>query len=188
MNNDTDIQLSGPFKVTDGSGKAHDVKGVRIFDEGYGVIDVYVDFAAPLGNPRLYKDTALHTQVVARLRQLGYKGPDFGHGDPALQGGRLIVMEAPEEFNAFAASKGWKDLAAEFGDDGGDWDEPAVPAPSSRPAATLSPKPAPKPSPKPAAQPGAKPAAAGKSAAGGGQGGAISNAKLEALMGKFKGK
>jgi hypothetical protein len=29
----------------------------------------------------------------------------------------LMVLEAPDEFNTFAASKGWKDLAEEFGDD-----------------------------------------------------------------------
>ena len=116
MNNDTDIQLSGPFKATDGSGHNHDIKAIRIFDEGYGIIDVYVDFAAKI-EPTLYKDKTLIGQILTRLRSLGYVGPDFGHGDLGLQDSKLIVLEAPEEFNTFAASKGWKDLAAEFEDD-----------------------------------------------------------------------
>ena len=113
MNTDTDIQLSGPFKATDGSGRAHDIKAIRIFDEGYGVIDVYVDFSAAI-DAKLCKDPVLVGQVMARLRSLGYVGPDFGHGDLGLQDAKLIVLEAPEEFNTFAAGKGWKDLAAEF--------------------------------------------------------------------------
>jgi hypothetical protein len=116
MDNDTDITLSGPFKATDGFGRAHDIKAIRIFDEGYGVIDVYIDFAAPL-DAKAYQDQALIGQIMTRLRSLGYVGPDFGHGDLGLQDKKLIVLEAPEEFNAFAASKGWKNLAEEFDDD-----------------------------------------------------------------------
>jgi hypothetical protein len=116
MENDTDITLCGPFKATDGSGRAHDIKAIRIFDEGYGVIDVYIDFAAPV-DPKAYKDQALIGQIMTRLHSLGYVGPDFGHGDLGLQDKKLIVLEAPEEFNAFAASKGWKNLAEEFDDD-----------------------------------------------------------------------
>ena len=116
MTTDTDIQLSGPFKATDGSGRTHDIKAIRIFDEGYGIIDVYVDFSAAIDGG-LYKDKTLVGQILARLRSLGYVGPDFGHGDLGLQDKKLIVLEAPEEFNAFAASKGWKNLAAEFDDD-----------------------------------------------------------------------
>ncbi|MGZ8289146.1 MAG: hypothetical protein ACXW2U_15605 [Telluria sp.] len=113
MTTDTDIQLSGPFKATDSTGRSHDVKGIRIFDEGYGIIDVYVDFAAAI-EPGLYKDDALVGQVIDRLRALGYKGPNFSHSDPGLQERKLIVLEAPEEFSAFAKSKGWKNLAEEF--------------------------------------------------------------------------
>ena len=116
MNNDTDILLCGPFKATDGAGRAHDIKAIRIFDEGYGVIDVYIDFAAPV-DPKAYKDQTLIGQIMTRLHVLGYVGPDFGHGDLGLQDKKLIVLEAPEEFNAFAASKGWKNLAEEFDDD-----------------------------------------------------------------------
>ncbi|MES2077362.1 hypothetical protein [Rugamonas sp. DEMB1] len=115
MNNDTDIQLSGPFKATDGSGRAHDIKAIRIFDEGYGAIDVYVDFAAPLDG--LHKDKTLIAAIVAQLRTVGYKGPLLTQGDPVLQEKKLMVLEAPDEFNTFAAGKGWKDLAEEFGDD-----------------------------------------------------------------------
>ena len=116
MNNDTDILLSGPFKASDAAGKAHDIKGIRIFDEGYGIIDVYVDFSAAI-DAALCKDKTLIGQILTKLRALGYVGPDFGHGDPGLQDKKLIVLEAPEEFNVFAASKGWKDLAQEFEDD-----------------------------------------------------------------------
>ena len=116
MENDTDITLCGPFKATDGSGRAHDIKAIRIFDEGYGVIDVYIDFSAAI-DAKAYKDQVLIGQIMTRLHSLGYAGPDFGHGDLGLQDKKLIVLEAPEEFNAFAASKGWKNLAEEFEDD-----------------------------------------------------------------------
>lgn len=116
MTTDTDIELSGPFKASDSSGRSHDVKAIRIFDEGYGIIDVYVDFAAPIA-PGLYKDRTLVTALIDRLRALGYVGPDFSHSDPGLQDRKLIVLEAPEEFAAFAKLKGWKNLAEEFGDE-----------------------------------------------------------------------
>ena len=117
MDKDTDIALSGPFKATDAKGKTHDIKGIRIFDEGYGIIDVYVDFSGAI-DAALYQDSTLIGQILTRLRALGYVGPDFGHGDPGLQDKKLIVLEAPEQFNVFAASKGWKDLAQEFEEDG----------------------------------------------------------------------
>ena len=116
MTNDTDIQLSGPFSASDASGRAHDIKAIRIFDEGYGIIDVYVDFAAPLEGG-LFKDKVLVGAILARLRSLGYVGPDFGHSDPGLQERKLIVLEAPDEFSDFAKSRGWKNLAEEFDDD-----------------------------------------------------------------------
>ncbi|MEO7495744.1 MAG: hypothetical protein ABIT83_11150 [Massilia sp.] len=116
MTTDTDIQLSGPFTATDGSGRTHEVKAIRIFDEGYGIIDVYVDFAKPIESG-LYKDKTLVGQLIARLRTLGYVGPDFAHSDPGLQDSKLIVLEAPEEFSDFAKKKGWKNLAEEFDDE-----------------------------------------------------------------------
>ncbi len=113
MTTDSDIELSGPFQAKDGQGRTLDVKNITIFDEGYGIIDVYVKFAAKL-EPGAYKDTVLVRQLVDRLRAVGYKGPDFGHSDPGLQESRLIVLEAPEEFAAFAKSRGWKNLAEDF--------------------------------------------------------------------------
>lgn len=117
MNSETDIQLSGPFSVTDATGRSHNINAIRIFDEGYGIIDVYIDFASAIGKDRLYEDKVLIAQVLGQLRKIGYVGPDFGHGDLGLQDDKLIVLEAPEEFNAFAASKGWKNLADEFAED-----------------------------------------------------------------------
>jgi hypothetical protein len=116
MTTDTDILLSGPFKASDSTGRSHDVKAIRIYDEGYGIIDVFVDFAAAL-DTGLYKDKVLVGQLVDRLRALGYVGPNFGHSDPGLQESRLIVLEAPEEFSDFAKSRGWKNLAEEFDDE-----------------------------------------------------------------------
>lgn len=113
MTTNSDIQLSGPFQAKDGNGRTHEVKAIRIFDEGYGIIDVYVDFGAKL-DPGAYKDSVLVRQIIDRLRTLGYKGPDFSHSDPGLQDSRLIVLEAPEEFAAFAKSRGWKNLAEDF--------------------------------------------------------------------------
>jgi hypothetical protein len=113
MTTDTDIELSGPFQAKDGNGRTLDVKAIRIFDEGYGIIDVYVEFKNRL-EPGAYKDTVLVKAIIDRLRAVGYKGPDFEHSDPGLQESRLIVLEAPEEFAPFAKSKGWKNLAEDF--------------------------------------------------------------------------
>ena len=113
MTTDTDIELSGPFKAADSTGRSHDIKAIRIFDEGYGIIDVYVDFAAPI-DPGLHQDEVLLKAIIDRLRALGYKGPDFGHSDPGLQERKLIVLEAPEEFAPFAKARGWKNLAEDF--------------------------------------------------------------------------
>jgi hypothetical protein len=117
MQNDTDIEISGPFTVRDSSGNPRDIAAIKIFDEGYGIIDVYVHMARSMDGDRLYEDQVLVGQVMARLHQLGYAGPDFGHGDLGLQDDKLIVLEAPEAFNAFAASRGWKNLAEEFAED-----------------------------------------------------------------------
>lgn len=114
MNQDTDIHLSGPFEAIDGSGRTHKVKAIRIFDEGYGAIDVYVDFAGPISG--LHKDAGLISAVQAQLRKLGYNGPSVSAGDSVLQENRLLVLEAPDAFNTFAASKGWKDLSEEYDD------------------------------------------------------------------------
>jgi hypothetical protein len=113
MTTDTDIELSGPFQAKDGNGRSLDVKAIRIFDEGYGIIDVYVEFKAPL-EAGAHEDSVLIRQIIDRLRAVGYKGPDFGLSDPGLQERRLIVLEAPEEFAPFAKSKGWKNLAEDF--------------------------------------------------------------------------
>jgi hypothetical protein len=113
MTTDTDIELSGAFQAKDANGRTLDVKAIRIFDEGYGIIDVYVEFAAKL-EPGTHEDKTLQRALIERLRAVGYKGPDFGLSDSGLQESRLIVLEAPEEFAAFAKSRGWKNLAEEF--------------------------------------------------------------------------
>ncbi|MFZ6647118.1 hypothetical protein ACO0LO_15445 [Undibacterium sp. TJN25] len=132
MNNQTDIELSGPFSARDSSGHLRDIKGIRIFDEGYGMIDVYVDFASGFEDDPLHEDEVLISGILARLRNLGYRGPDFGLADAGLQDDGLIVLQAPEQFNDFAASKGWRNLAEEFADDDADL------APDSSPAALVS--------------------------------------------------
>jgi hypothetical protein len=113
MTTDSNIELSGPFQAKDSNGRTLDVKAIRIFDEGYGIIDIYVEFANKL-DPSAYKDTVLVRQIIDRLRAIGYKGPDFGHSDPGLQEARVIVLEAPEEFASLAKSRGWKNLAEDF--------------------------------------------------------------------------
>jgi len=113
MTTDSDIELSGAFQAKDSSGRTLDVKAIRIFDEGYGIIDVYVEFARQV-DPGAYKDGVLVRQIIDRLRAVGYKGPDFGHSDPGLQEAKVIVLEAPEEFATFAKSRGWKNLAEDF--------------------------------------------------------------------------
>lgn len=117
MDSENVIQLSGPFSVTDSLGRTWNLNGIRIFDEGYGIIDVYVDFASSMDDEPLYEDARVIGQILSRLRALGYSGPDFGHGDLGLQDHKLIVLEAPEEFSRFAASKGWKNLAEAYADE-----------------------------------------------------------------------
>lgn len=117
MDNENSISLSGPFRVTDSLGRVWDINGIRIFDEGYGIIDVFVDVAAPMDDVLLYDDARVIGQILARLRALGYAGPDFGPADPGLQDEGMIVLEAPEEFGDFAASKGWRNLADAYADD-----------------------------------------------------------------------
>lgn len=124
MDSENVIQLSGPFSVTDSLGRTWNLNGIRIYDEGYGIIDVYVDFASSMDDEPLYEDARLIGQILARLRALGYTGPDFGPGDPGMQDDKLIVLEAPEEFGRFASSRGWKNLAAEYADD---FDDSTVP-------------------------------------------------------------
>jgi hypothetical protein len=116
MDNDNVIPLSGPFRLHDSMGRTWTVQAIRIFDEGYGIIDVYVDMEASMEDDPLHEDPLVIRQILSRLRALGYVGPDFGPGDPGLQDERLIVLEAPEEFTQFAASKGWKNLAEEYAD------------------------------------------------------------------------
>lgn len=120
MDSDNIIHLSGPFGIVDSLGRSWQVDGIRIYDEGYSIIDVYVDFAASLEDDPLHDDPLVIGQILARLRELGYDGPDFGYGDPGLQDDRLIVLEAPEAFNSFAASKGWKNLADDYAEGYGD--------------------------------------------------------------------
>ena len=133
MKNETDIELCGAFTVRDCSGNPRDIEAIRIFDEGYGIIDVYVHMVRSMEDDRLYEDKVLLGHIMARLRQLGYAGPDFGHGDLGLQDDKLIVLEAPEAFNAFAASRGWKNLAEEFAEDDAD---PLADAPSGAAASS----------------------------------------------------
>lgn len=120
MDSENIIQLSGPFSITDSLGRTWELNGIRIFDEGYGIIDVYVDFMSSMDDEPLYEDPLVVRQILSRLRALGYTGPDFGHGDLGLQDDTLIVLEAPEEFARFAASKGWRNLAEEYADDHGE--------------------------------------------------------------------
>lgn len=110
------IRLSGPFPVTDSLGRTWQFNGIRIFDEGYSIIDVYIDFDAPAEDDTFHEDPIVIRQILSRLRFLGYVGPDFGLGDPGLQDDRLIVLEAPEAFSRFAASEGWRNLADEYAD------------------------------------------------------------------------
>jgi len=116
MNQDTDIQLSGAFKAADSSGRNVDIKSLRIFDEGYGVVDLYVDLAAA-ATSGLHTDRKLIGEISGRLRSLGYTGPDLTAGDPVIQESRLIVLDTPDEFLPFAVRQGFKDLAAEFDDE-----------------------------------------------------------------------
>lgn len=117
MDNENVIQLSGPFRINDSLGRTWEVRAIRIYDEGYGIIDVYVDLDASMEDDLLYEDPVVIRQILGRLHTLGYDGPDFGAGDPGQQDDKLIVLEAPEAFGHFAASRGWKNLAETYEDD-----------------------------------------------------------------------
>ena len=114
------IRLSGPFRIIDSLGRTWQVRAIRIYDEGYGIIDVYVDLETSTDDEPLHEDPLVIRQIMSQLRALGYIGPDFGPGDPGLQDDKLIVLEAPEAFSQFAASKGWRNLAEEYADAGSD--------------------------------------------------------------------
>jgi hypothetical protein len=114
MDKDTEIELCGAFSITDRNGVAHEVMSIRIFNESYGVIDVFVQLSASASEARLDEDDVVIGQIMQRLKGAGYVGPDFGRGDAGLQDDCLMVLEAPEAFNRFAATKGWRDLAASF--------------------------------------------------------------------------
>lgn len=115
MSNDTDIILCAAFEVADSTKAVHKVRQIRIFDEGYGMLDVYADFAAPLAQG-LHRDRGLLAGLNDKLKSLGYTGPALPLGDSALQERKLLVLEAPEEFCGFAKRHGWKDLSEEFGE------------------------------------------------------------------------
>jgi hypothetical protein len=121
MNTENIIQLSGPFRIFDSSGQSWEIEAIRIFDEGYGIIDVYVHLAVPTDDELLHEDALVIKQILSRLRCLGYTGPVFGRGDPGMQDEKLIVLEAGEEFDSFAKSKGWKNLAEEYLDADNDY-------------------------------------------------------------------
>lgn len=137
MNSENIIQLSGPFSIFDSSGRSWEIEAIRIFDEGYGVVDVYVHLTLPMEDEPLFEDVLVIKQILSRLRFLGYTGPDFGPGDLGLQDEKLIVLEAGEEFGTFAASKGWKNLAEEYLDDENKENPPQV-AVDSRSSALFS--------------------------------------------------
>lgn len=121
MNDQHKLCLAGPFEVIDSLGQTWQVESVRIFDEGYGAIDVYVALGAADEDMRLHEDASVIRQVVARLRREGYAGPDFIPGAEDLQDPALIVLEAPEEFGAYAARRGWRNIADDYAEeDAGD--------------------------------------------------------------------
>ena len=138
MSENTDIQLCGPFSVKDASGQTRDIKAIRIVDESYGMIDVYVDLTYSMEDDRLFDDVVLIKNISAHLRGIGYAGADLSKGDVGLQDDKLIVLEAPEAFNAFAERHGWKDLAAEFAEDDLYDESAAVAAPSPQLDALLA--------------------------------------------------
>ena len=96
------------------------------------MIDVYVDLRHSMDDDPLFEDQVLIKNIVAHLHALGYAGPEFGIGDAGLQDDKLIVLEAPEAFNAFAESRGWKNLAAEFADDDAPDNDAGAPAASAQ--------------------------------------------------------
>jgi hypothetical protein len=138
MSENTDIQLSGPFSAKDSSGQSRDISAIRIVDESYGMIDVYVDLRYSMEEDRLFDDLVLIKNISAHLRGIGYAGADLTKGDAGLQDDKLIVLEAPEAFNPFAERHGWKNLAAEFAEDDLLDDSAASAAPSAQLEALLA--------------------------------------------------
>ncbi|OWW20157.1 hypothetical protein [Noviherbaspirillum denitrificans] len=119
MDNENAIHLSGPFRINDSLGRTWNARAIRIVDESYGIIDVYVDLDTPMEDDPLHEDPVVIREILSRLRTLGYDGPDFGPAEAGMQDDKLIVLEAPEEFGRFAESKGWKNLAAAYAEEEG---------------------------------------------------------------------
>lgn len=115
MSNDTDIKLCGSFAITDGNGEKRTVKQILIPDEGYGMLDVSAEFAAPLPMPG-FRDKAIVAALNQHLASLGYKGPALPAAEPGLQARNRVVLEADEAFCEFAKRHGWRDLTDEFND------------------------------------------------------------------------
>jgi hypothetical protein len=115
MSNDTDIKLCGSFTVKDANGENRTVKQIRIPDEGYGMLDISVDFTAP-PPPLGFRDQTVVAAINKHLAGLGYKGPYLEPGEPGMQSRNMIVLEAGEAFCTFAKRHGWKDLTDEFND------------------------------------------------------------------------
>jgi hypothetical protein len=115
MSNDTDIKLCGSFTIVDGNGQQRTAKQIRIPDEGYGMLDISVDFSAPLPTPG-FRDKAVVAAINLHLASLGYKGPALAPGDPGMQARNMVVLEAGEDFCNFAKRHGWRDLTDEFND------------------------------------------------------------------------
>lgn len=129
MDSDNTIRLCGPFLVADSSGRHWLANSIRIFDEGYSIIDVYIDFSSNIDEAALHADPVVIGQIVKRLRELGYEGADFVGADPGLQEDNVLVLEAPESFSTFVTRFGWRNLAEDYpdafeeadnGEDGGD--------------------------------------------------------------------
>lgn len=128
MDNEHVIRLSGPFRINDSLGRTWNASAIRIVDESYGIIDIYVDLDTSVEDELLHEDPVVIRAILSRLRVLGYDGPDFGPAESGMQDDKLIVLEAPEEFGRFAESKGWKNLAAAYAEeeDGAESDDTAL--------------------------------------------------------------
>lgn len=62
----------------------------------------------PLNGLTFCNDGAFNRAVLARLKELGYAGPDFGHAEMGMQSETTVTLETTREFAEFAHEKfGW---------------------------------------------------------------------------------
>lgn len=111
------IELSGPCQIQDSRGVLHRVDSIWTARESY-IPDVLVclrhgadddDHHDDHEDHDLWDDEVFLQGVMARLRDVGYTGPDFGRGELGAQSSSRVSLEPCDEFCEWLMEhKGWR--------------------------------------------------------------------------------